>query len=195
MAIIDFGGSAQKISIYDLLHKELRCADVASNGKLYPENRDKPYSVTGVLIAADITPYHKIEIANTTWGVPIGEFTISGVIKESSAFLTSQYGPAQKDSISLLAFRYEAGDHMPSASSHKPENFAEYIQSQREGRYANYLHLAAMLRSGKPRITLEGKVYNSSPRLFLPHGIMVEADTLRTRHGFIHAEQDNPVYR
>ncbi len=173
----------QEISIFDLLHQELQCRKLPTNGKMYPENQDKPYFISGVLSSVDVSPYHKIDVPNTTYGVPLGEFSVSGIISDlgTEAF--------------RLAFRYAARDYMPVAASYKIEDFNEFIRAQREGDYAAYLHLRDLLRTDKPSIALEGKVLNSNPRLFLPSGIVVGVDTLRTRHGSIHGDQNKPIDR
>src|SRR3989338_2773694 len=175
-----YGAPVQKISIADLLEKELQCQTLPTNGKLYPENPDRPYFISGVLRSVDVSPYHKIEIPDTTYGVPLGEFSVSGIISEQCEdHLSDHFG----EDTFRLAFRYMAQDCLPTATNYKIENFVEFIHSQREGNYAAYLHLRAMLEDNKATIALEGKVRNSSPRLSLPHGMIVGVDTLRTRHG------------
>ncbi|MDO8656630.1 MAG: hypothetical protein Q7K45_05305 [Nanoarchaeota archaeon] len=183
------GDQIQRVSIYELLHKELQCKTAPANGKIYPEQPQFPYQVRGILLDAEVSPYHQdnrfCDLELPLRGTLIGYFIVTGVIKDGE---------------DLLAFRYSSNDRIPydadqNCQKEIKENPRAFIESEREGRFADYVHLRSALKGRDKTITLEGAVRNSSPRLFLPKGMMVEAGTLRIKHGSIHADQNNPIYR
>lgn len=189
MQMIIGGDQVKRVSIYELLYQELRCANAPSNGKIYPESSQIPYQVRGILLDAEVSPYEQMNLfsdfnSNLERAL-IGSFTITGVIKDGE---------------DMLAFRYSSNDRLPVAvdQTYRKEieqNPEHFIESERQGHFAEYVHLKAALKGENKTIILEGAVQNSSPRLFLPHGMMVEVGTLRTKHGHIHAEENNPIYR
>ncbi len=178
----------QKISIADLLEKELKCRKLPPNWKIYPENDERSYLISGNCLYTELTsPYQKIDLPRPGlgfWGATIGKFTLGGVIQQDK---------------NVLAFQYAAHDRLPSGVSYTKkvkEDVSGFIESQRQQAFANYLHLKSLLRQENSTITMVGKVQNIHPRLFLPYGIAVKAGEFQAVHGSMSAgEQDIPVER
>ncbi|MBI2151714.1 hypothetical protein HYU21_03260 [Candidatus Woesearchaeota archaeon] len=200
--MVTFGGPADplKISIEDLLKKELHCETKASDYKAYgassfPNTSDN-FLVSGRLFGkATISPYNpKFDSSNISEsalpkpGIEIGGFTIFGVIEDKG---------------SLLAFKYQISDKLPRLDPSTYVHFKDegrskdLIDGQIEVAHLNYLHLNVILETPNPKLHILGKIKNSSPRLFLTVGMMVETDSgIITKHGYgDNSFKNNPVYR